>query len=194
MTEELNKEENKQQKVYCPCCGQQTLDAYTQPDQQTVDRYIACLLTGEAFSKVYSLYNGKITIQVSNLTDRLTTKAMKATAIISRSNNQEVLKQGLGYLTYRLLPIKNITVYGNNEKRIYLVQDQIIKAIDNLLNSDDNIDVAVQTYSNRVTSPQLFSNIPASILDKTVGVHSHLVNSLIKLGMNQSFYEGIQQG
>lgn len=182
---------NKQKRI-CPCCGQRSLDHIPQIDSDTVDYYIACMMTGQPFTKDYKLYNGRLNIKVASISDQLITKAVQVTAVLNRSNLDQKVQQALIFITYRLIPIKQICIFSGGQKTIFTPQATVIKSIDKLLAYQDNLDDAAKVYCQQVINPKACSTVPVKILDKVVGYHTQLMQALVEHGLDQSFCDSIQ--
>lgn len=184
-------EDQKQKKRICPCCGMQSLSEVPQVSQDVLDQYIACIMTGEPFIKTYLAYDGKISIQVSNMTDTLSTKAMKASDYIDKASLELHVKETAKYITYRLLVIPSITVTTGTQSKRFDIQNNVSLAIQQMLSKQD-INKAVQEYIQNITSASTCSGLPAKLLDKVTKHHTDLLNALVQRGFDQSFCNSIQ--
>lgn len=180
-------------KIYCPCCGARTLQKKKDLSQDTIDYYISCILTGEPFAKEYKLYQGKVVLTVTSVIDSYLHKALEVTALLHKSNLDQSIQQALTFLTHRLLPIKQINIYNQGNKVLITPQASVLQAMDKLINYEEDLNKAVQAYSDTITNPKVCSNIPVMLIQKVVGYHIQLHNSLIQLGLDQSFCASIQQ-
>lgn len=180
-----------QNKRICPCCGQATLTRIPQLSQDILDYYISCIMTGQPFTRQYKAYDGKIKITVSNFTDKLSNHALKAVDYIGKSTLDVATKQTAKYITHRLLVIPSITINNKGQGRVFKVQQQVIKAIETML-QNTNYDSGVQTYIQTITSSDICTGLPAKLLDQVTKYHADLLNSLVDRGFDQSFCASIQ--
>lgn len=184
--------EESEKKRVCPCCGAQTLSSKIQLSQDILDYYISCIMTGQPFIRQYKLYDGRVSIKVSGISDQLSTKALKVTALLNKSKLQSSMQQALSYITYRLLPIIQISIYNNGQSKVFNPQSDLLKAIDKLLAYQDDLDKQIQIYNQTVVNPNICSTLPVLVIQKIVAYHTDLLNALIQHGLDQSFCASIQ--
>ena len=181
-------------KMPCPCCGAQTFQLPVKPDHQDTQLYLACMLTGQPFSKVYHLFKGKVMLKVSQLSKEQL-KSLQALQYIVESCQDPQLKTQMEQLLpiiYSFKPLKYITVQTSDDQHTYRIDQVIQEAMDTLLAGVD-LEGAKKVYE-KLTDSKLMSSIPAYALQKVINTHLKLVNILVESGFDENFYQGIPQG
>lgn len=56
-------------KVLCPCCKNPTLSKPIEVKGELLDHYLSCVITGTPFSHAYPIYQGRLTITVTQLSN-----------------------------------------------------------------------------------------------------------------------------
>lgn len=185
-------------KRICPCCGQSTLNQITDLDQATVDSYLACLMSGTPFSRTYPLFSGRILVTISGISDTYTPKLLRVSNYLDKYLQDLSSASTYKILLYKLLAIHSVTVTMQNKGNTITVQDNIMNAIDQLLNcvspekSQSQNKQSVSKFIQTIVDPSVVSSLPAKYIDSILAAHNDILESLLKLGMDQSFSAGIR--
>lgn len=178
------------QKTVCPCCGEVTFTLPAKVHQEELDLYLACMLTGEQFTKTYKLFNDSIQITCKELntdvSDKLSRLLLKTPESDPDLWNRYVTRLAM------LTPITKIKYNKgdiNETKDVEAITSPLLEVSDKHVN---DIDWLKEQYTV-LMDPSKVGAIPRDILDKVVGTHINNIQLLIKSGFDQSFYEGIVQ-
>lgn len=179
------------EKTVCPCCGETTFTLPAKLPQQELDHYIACMLTGEEFTKTYKLFGDSIEITCRELN---TDKADKVSRLLLKTPEKDPDTWNR-YVTRlcMLVPIVKIKYSKgdlNEIKDITAVTEPLLAV------SDKHVDDTewLKAQYAALIDPAKVGALPRDVLDKVVRTHMTTVQTLVKSGFDQAFYEGIVQG
>lgn len=210
----MDQEESKPQevlpkvetKIACPCCGQMTLSKPPNPGNILADHWVACMLAGVPFNRVYPLYGGKVQITVSSLSNEDADDYMAAVTLLSALELAEDrakyevdllnLRQYLNILVF----IKKIEIRQKDKVQVYQPADtaaHVIAGINKLRMdlSGDNRDACFQEllkFQKLLGSKDITSTIPLASLIRLVQIHNSINNIMTEAGFDSSFWEGIE--
>lgn len=198
--------EQEKQKTKCPCCGANTYDADPNIDNETVDHFLSCIMTGVSFWKEYKLFDGRLSIEITiprnEKRDELFATLTKLQNFYTPQGQSEHML--LTTLLGRFLYVRKITFDKKlATERVY----DIAKHVDNMCaviqqKCDDILalpkaklpalqDVYKQLLMKTENTASV-SGVPTQLLDKIIEQHNALYKQLVTRGLDQPFWKGIK--
>ena len=215
-TTEEQPQENKEQFIKCPCCGELTLRKPLDIKSGVLDEYMASIIAGVPFQHTYTLYgNIDITVTVPTKAERrklystlqLLDRIIKAIPA-ERELDKAVARELSGTLQ-AYSPITSVVTRSSNKVQkqfepadaLYKVCDAIIERQKELICLDftgDNTDAAesvlqaLKELHDSVCSETVLSAIPDVIIRAVTKTHVDLYNILMDTGFDANFWKGIE--
>ena len=196
----MSDEPKEPKKIQCPCCGQMTLTQPLNINTDLTDHYLSCIMTGVPFHHIYPLYDGKIKITISVLSqeDMLTIDSA-VTVVKDRldaTGNDKYDKLGGMLRSYAF--VTNVECAGQTTK-VYTPASSMIACAQEILKyrgvSDSEVglteeifDELLKKYSNNET----LSPLPYPLIEAVCKTHITLYNILTDTGFDPNFWKGIE--
>ena len=186
------KEQEKQLEI-CPCCGKPTLEPdKVQLSNQIVDHYLTCVLTGEPFAKDYYLFNNKLRIRITSLSDE-TLDTMNLLTSKFNFLQQDSLRDAYRLFVERLftfLPIVSISIKVNGEQKVKDIQAIVKPLLKEAIEHVKDQEWLSKSYS-LLLDPQTVFQVPKNVLDKVSASHLKLQKFLETQSSAKNFFQGI---
>lgn len=189
--------ENKEEKLTkCPCCGKITLKLPVKVKQEELDRYVACMATGEAYTKTYQLFNGTIQVTVTEpkdvIKDKMNMLMSKFTMLEDGPAKDTANTFIVRLLT--LLPILSISIHkeGQEKPEIKDINAVTLPLLDDVMEHLKDIDWLNKAYQ-KLCDPQVVSGVTKTVLDRLVAKHTETCILLQDSGFDPDFFAGIVQ-
>ena len=80
---QMNEEGADPMYIVCPCCGKPTLTRPVKINDELLDHYMSCIISGVPFHRTYDIYGGKIRVTVTRLGEEMIEKLREASRILS---------------------------------------------------------------------------------------------------------------
>lgn len=199
------KEIGEEEMVICPCCGKATLKKPIAPSGEIMDHFLACMMTGEPYVRPYSLYGGKMTIAVSQVTTTLAKKVESACTILSgwdakfpdRSTQINLISGAIK--TYAC--IESVRVDAGSVK-VFTPGSRVLDMCGEIIElarpvstgdvDDATLGAALDKFEKLVTDNQLMSAVPSSVLLSLAQLHSQVYGMLLDAGFDKNFWGRIK--
>lgn len=183
-------EENRQ-KITCPCCGEQTFFQPTKLDPVLKQHYLSCILTGVPYTKDYSLYDGAVTITMTQMKPKFTDSIVRIGTIakLLQDTQKRTRIQDIIQRVFRLSCIVKIRVQLQDNHMEFNIQDTVNYILQNI--TQDTSIQQLNSYYQKLSDPKVVSSIPNAIIDTVIATHSNVLNLLTSCGFDQNFYSGI---
>lgn len=205
--EQLHNEsaETDKQYILCPCCKTPTLTKPIKINEELVDHFICCMISGVPFWHKYQLFNGKLSVTVTNLTNTDLIKMMSACRVLDTlskkypqdNNDIENLITALRLYSN----ISDITLHREDTKTytpIAVCNDIFTKIlkIEPYLALDDLSETPVHDILEEsfaiINTADIMSAVPQIQLLKIVGTHQQVYSILLDNGFDENFWTGIE--
>lgn len=192
--------DTKQAFVLCPCCGKPTLTRPVKINDELLDHYMSCIISGVPFSHTYPIYGGRIKITVSQLDEPMIQALRKTGRILdtwsSEEDHDKEVFQELDHLIKLYCAITSISVSAGattKELQPYNVVMSICKTISDYTETSGitKLDLARKQLET-MRSPQTAAGVPAAIVMGVIEAHQQIYNILLNAGFDVNFWEGIE--
>jgi hypothetical protein len=188
----------------CPCCGQPTLPYPIKhlPDD-LADQFMACLLSGTPFTHAYPLYNGRVVITVTQMTQELHDLVNRLIHHINRLADSGVAIDGVSFdnmtgVVRTLVSVNSIEIKAAGTSRVFQPVENLHRALAAFDELDPG-DVTSDAMKNKVrgiyrslTDPSEVSGVPAIQIMTTIEAHARLLTILMDSGFDENFWAGIE--
>ena len=205
-TEEAKKDTVEDGTIICPCCGKKTLHKPLKLDPEWMDQYMACMLTGEPYSREYTLYNGAISITVTSLSSELAERV--SSALVDMEGFDELSGEPAAIdaarqllQVYSMIPEIRITTKGKTAtfrplEAVNAVLDSV-HDIRKRLDDKELGDVDVKALMrDKISLPmkdvKKLSGLPVSSLRSIILIHDQMLRVLTESAFDQSFWSRIK--
>ena len=205
-TEEAKKDTVEDGPIICPCCGKKTLHKPLKLDPEWMDQYMACMLTGEPYSREYTLYNGAISITVTSLSSELAERV--SSALVDMEGFDELSGEPAAIdaarqllQVYSMIPEIRITTKGKTAtfrplEAVNAVLDSV-HDIRKRLDDKELGDVDVKALMrDKISLPmkdvKKLSGLPVSSLRSIILIHDQMLRVLTESAFDQSFWSRIK--
>ena len=205
-TEEAKKDTVEDGTIICPCCGKKTLHKPLKLDPEWMDQYMACMLTGEPYSREYTLYNGAISITVTSLSSELAERV--SSALVDMEGFDELSGEPAAIdaarqllQVYSMIPEIRITTKGKTAtfrplEAVNAVLDSV-RDIRKRLDDKELGDVDVKALMrDKISLPmkdvKKLSGLPVSSLRSIILIHDQMLRVLTESAFDQSFWSRIK--
>lgn len=204
--EEAKKDTVEDGTIICPCCGKKTLHKPLKLDPEWMDQYMACMLTGEPYSREYTLYNGAISITVTSLSSELAERVSSALADMEGfdelSGEPTAIDAARQLLqVYSMIPEIRITTKGKTATfRPLEVVNAVLDNVHDIRKKLDNkelgdVDVPA-LMRDKISLPmkdvKKLSGLPVSSLRSIILIHDQMLRVLTESAFDQSFWSRIK--
>lgn len=191
----------------CPCCGKATLPSPAKPNEQLMDHWLACIVTGTPFTHTYNVYDGKLAITVSQLTPDMAKIVNNIETIINiaqKKPDANTITSELSSIistAKTVITIMDIEMTTKNNHKLYHPNEVVTNVSDILtkikydLSINDSIEPYKETLLNcykTITSKDLISGVPAQIIFSVLQTHNNLSTILMDSGFDSNFWKGIE--
>lgn len=204
--------------IMCPCCKKLTLKKPLDLSNQLTDAWVACLVSGVPFNHTYKLYGNRVEANVRVIASALSAKIRQALAVLDGLDRLSCWDNGIqrpvdfGVLK-TLIPVAcsivELRINGTPENRSYFPARVAEAAVDTLIGlysstmehkdetgaglppSDECIE-ALKKVQSELTSEQLMSALPLSVLVTLSSTHANLNILMSDAGFGAGFWEGIE--
>lgn len=198
-------EEAGEQYVICPCCGKPTLKKPLNINGELLDRFLACVISGEPFTNTYKLYGGRVQID----TTMLDSISVMRTAVLEQ-HIREYASEFSGQIDAELsifLPllriynsIRSIVVSSDGSSRVIPVSEVLagmISRMDDKVRDRkaENAEDCRRLLSDAISYLQGKDGIgvlPINVIGNIVSTHNSLYNILMDSGFDKNFWDGIE--
>lgn len=211
--ETTNQEEQADQFIKCPCCGELTLRKPLDIKSAVLEEYMASIISGVPFQHTYTLYK-QISVTVSVLSKEADRKMYMAGTLLDRllrslpAEKEELrayAKELSGTLQAYIYVTSIITERdGKTVKQMYPAE-AVCKVCDELASLEGDIcayavmptpaaailDKLVELHT-RLCNESVLSTIPDVLIRAVVRTHMQLYNILMTTGFDENFWEGIE--
>ena len=175
----------------CPCCGKQTFPVPAEIDSAEKEHYLACILTGVPYSKTYSLFDGRVQLEMAeaqpSFLDKLTRLSAKAT--LWEDKQQKSVLSDIVTRLFRYHTIVSISVQVDSSRTIKKVRPAVEAILQEALSEEDGN--KFNSIYEKIVSPDVIGTISNLILDKVIITHNRVMDVLALSGFDDSFYKGI---
>lgn len=191
----MEEEKKEQNLIKCPCCGKLTLEPPVKVKDADLDKYVACMLTGEPYNRIYDLYKGALSVKVSELSDILKDKMNLLTSKFSLLEDGEIKDVANIFITrlFTLIPIERITISDKGAEKSVDVRAVTIPLLEEALQHVQDKEWLNKAYE-KLTAKETVLGVSKNILDKVVAKHLENCVLLQESGFDTNFFEGIVQG
>ena len=191
----MEEEKKEPMLLKCPCCGKLTLEEPVKVKDTELDKYVACMLTGEPYSRSYELYKGLLTITATELSDPLKDKMNLLTSKFSMLQDGELKDIANTFITrlFTLIPITTIAVKEGDENKLVDVRGIVEPLLNEALQHIEDKEWLKKAY-DKMCAKETVLGISKNILDKVVAKHLENCLLLQDSGFDTNFFEGIVQG
>ena len=183
--------EKERELVECPCCGKPTLELPMKIKDEELDRYTACLLSGEPYSKTYKLYRGKLGITVTALSDETREKMNLLMSKFTMLEEGET-KDFANMFILRLFSFLPVVRIDKGEESISL-QTTMLQFLEEALTHIGDKEWLDKSYK-ALLDAKITGGISKDIIDKVCVKHLQNLVLLRDSGFDLDFFEGIVQG
>lgn len=205
-------QENKEQFIKCPCCGELTLRKPLNIQSTVLDEYMASIIAGVPFQHTYTVY-GNVDINVTVLAnaDKLKMYTILQlirnlrTAITASDEADKIKLDEFAAMLQLYSGVTNITAHKDNRllksyepaKAVWHVCDKLLEmqdAIHAFATGEANGDVVndvFKLYEENCTEAVL-SAVPDVMLRAITSTHTDLYNILMDTGFDENFWKGIE--
>lgn len=208
-TMEQQKAENRPDIAFvtCPCCGKPTLPKPVKPNQELVDHWLACMMTGTPFSHAYPIYDGKLTVTVTRLSAAQVDKLDQSLTVLDLLKAKAWPDPGcpvnldlLRGLIRRLVSIKEIKLHGSHPV-VFAPQPVALGWCGRLVSEKaallaftdiSSVSELLQACYDDLTNPELVSAVPDEMLLAVLSAHVSISDILMSAGFDSNFWKGIE--
>lgn len=182
--------EEKENLTTCPCCGKLTLEIPVKVKDSEMDKYMACLMTGQPYSKTYKLYKGKLQITVTALTDQIKDKM---NLLMSKFTLIQDLatKDAANLFIIRLFTMLPIIGIKKDQEELQL-QATILPLLEESITHIEDKDWLDKHYK-LLLDKKITGGISKDILDKVCAKHLENLVLLKDSGFDTDFFADIVQ-
>ena len=187
--------EKKERFTTCPCCGKETLKLPIKVDENELDKYVACMATGEPYTKTYSLYKGAVEVLVTEPSDVVKDKMNLLASKFSFLDEGTVKDIANNFIMrlFTLLPVLSITIKkGEDKPETKDVKSVTGPLLDEALEHIKDAEWLDKAYQ-RLVDPALVSGVTKTVLDRVVAKHTETCMLLQNSGFDPNFFAGIVQ-
>jgi len=185
----------------CPCCGKETLQEVPEPAEQLAQHYIACIATGVPFNYTYALYDGAISVTISNLStadSAVLQRDIPRLKVMNKECGYKLDEDMVGALDAQFdiySIIQSIQIESSG--KAYSPKDNVMaclglvdKAFSEAAKGEYR-DV-LETVYGRMTDVELLSAVPFAVLSGVVAAHFRVYDVLVNYGFDENFWGRIR--
>lgn len=173
----------------CPCCKQKTFELPLKPKQDDLQLYMACLLSGQPFKKTYSLWDGRIKIEATEISQQKLIAMQKVATKLAFADHGQIsdMLKIISDVLFNKAYITKIMLYKDGQQeKVYDIEPIWYKAIQEVLKAQTKEDL--QKILKVLTSPQNVSAVSMSLLQKVVKTHNSITELLSLSGFDADFF------
>ena len=211
MTQQEQPKDNGQQtaqqqdnKTFCPCCGQRTFNKHTKIQDNLLNHYLACMMTGTQFWRDYELYDGKLRIRAtipaySRLKDiQVLLGQLRARVGTPQGAELSSMFTELQFVLRRLLSIQEIQIRdpnGMGNRVIKRTYDIVVNALKQGLQGNGDwqkLKAALTTAYTYVRDAHTGVVVPFQLLSSVADAHALIYSTITSAGLDENFWQGIK--
>lgn len=190
----------------CPCCGQYTLPAIPEIDQERADLWMACIISNEPYRDRYDLCGGNISATVTALTQDELDLMYRALSIIEDKAKRFIDprhpvvagRDMFSGAVRTLAQVARLELKHNNQYKVYCPKDVTLAVLKDIvsnvvkINEDEELSTKILEIYGAVQDPVQMSSVPAEIMVTVVAVHNRVNDILVKNAIDAPFWKGIK--
>jgi hypothetical protein len=197
----------EEQFIMCPCCGKTKIKKPVEIKSILMEQYMACMMTGTPFAHTYEMYDGKIKITVTMLTqdesdNLIQTRALLDLCAIKVDAEMDDVVKNLKGMLELYSQIDTITVKNDKNVKAFTPAATAKEICATLLKKRTEIttdklekevlkDMLQDSY-NTCKNTDLMSVVPPVILSTVRSTHDTLYSILVEAGFDPNFWKGIE--
>lgn len=203
MSEQQTAQETVPEKTstICPCCGKPTLEYPIQhiPDV-LLDQFMACMMSGTPFTHRYEMYDGRMAVTVSQMTEehRLIVTEILRILDVAKDTGLEVPGVDLttlGSIARTFVHITEIDIKAGGVTKSYRPSDLVRDIRDRLHKAEPDktaLADAIQSAHATLTSPNNMAAVPPAQILAVIETHAKVLDILMDAGFDKNFWKGIE--
>ena len=193
-------EEQEDALMRCPCCGKNTLKTPLKVNQELMDHYMSCVMTGVPFWHDYPLYGGKIVLRITMLDNerqRLLDKLSTALEILTEQvvQSEKLQANQLRVLARNLMHLEQVKMANGPGVKVWQVAVTLTEKLRELFGSDRTPKVVGEQFQELYDfchDPEKVSGLSEQLLSVAIDTHYRLSSILIATGIDENFWQGIE--
>lgn len=198
------KEQEQEDKVTCPCCGQPTLKRPVKVDSKIVDDYMASIITGEPFNHTFEMFDGKLKITASLASRDTGITLYRFVFLVEPYSNDSTIVRDLLGVVNAYYSIKKIIVSSKtNGDKVYFPSMHVLEMCRDIVEKWEHADLKsdeqkeafkkeLEDAYNKITNPEILSSTPPPLLTHVLTDFRALENVMLVAGFDENFWKGIE--
>ena len=180
--------------VRCPCCGKYTLAKPIKVGNALLDQWMACMVTGEPFSREYALYGGKVLVTAVTRDTARASRLETALSAIDAAGDECMPASGRSALAnaLRLFSVVRTIEFSASPRRVFQPGAAADKAVDLILDGDGPLAERLRTASDLLGDSANVSSLPPNMLVAVGQAHATVTDILVDAGIDEDFWRGIE--